>query len=203
MKVVVLIIITSVYIIFNNFPSYYTIIMELDSLVKTVSILQKYGESKSRIQSLQQELDEKNSYIMTLEAKLKAFTDNSQLKSYIKGLEENIIALQRKIEKLEIVISNKIKDSENILAPDRTNSSSVVINKPSCSLHELFKETKIWSSIQNFLTSEDIIGLFLVSNKVKCELAKKCNVFAYILRNIPVPKLQIAHYEEVKGLLKE
>ena len=102
MKVVVLIIITSVYIIFNNFPSYYTIIMELDSLVKTVSILQKYGESKSRIQSLQQELDEKNSYIMTLEAKLKAFTDNSQLKSYIKGLEENIIALQRKIEKLEI-----------------------------------------------------------------------------------------------------
>ena len=78
--------------------------MDLESLPKLVFILQKYIESESKIASLEEKISRKNDYITLLQTKLKAFTENSQLKSYISGLEKKVKELQEKIEELEIVI---------------------------------------------------------------------------------------------------
>jgi predicted RNase H-like nuclease (RuvC/YqgF family) len=77
--------------------------MEIDSIIKSVSILENYLSIESKVTQLEKEILIKDEYIKSLENKLKVFTENSQLKSYISSLETKVKYLQQKIEELEIV----------------------------------------------------------------------------------------------------
>lgn len=176
--------------------------MDLDSLTQTVKFLKKYSDCEMKVLSLQKLVDEKNAYIVLLEQKLKAFTDNTKLKSYISGLEEKIKSLQTTIEKLEIVIPTKVNDS-TVISHSFTNDSLKRTYTETNSLCSIISEKKVWNCIQNYLASEDIMNLFLTSKAIRVELSQNIRVFAKLLKNLSIPIPVVPNKPlEIQGLLK-
>lgn len=177
--------------------------MDLDSLAQTVKFLKKYSDCEAKVLFLQKLVDEKNAYITSLELKLKAFTDNTQIKSYISSLEEKIKSLQTTIEKLEIVILTKVNDS-TVISNSFTKDSLKRTDAETNSLYTIISEKKVWNCIQSYLTSGDIMNLFLTSNAIKAELSQNIRIFAKLLKNLSLPApMALDKPMEIQGLLKK
>lgn len=177
--------------------------MDIEALQKSAILLQKYQEDEMTIKSLRKELESKNTYIETLEAKIKVLASNTQATTYISTLESTIKTLQQKIEALQIVRPTQQKAEESILMLSDKKSEGFS-NEKLTKFDQLISNTKIWKNLEGFLIENDIFKLVLLSDNLKGTLLEEYNYCSKAVDSEKEPKSEnFPKKEVVHGLLKK
>lgn len=176
--------------------------MEIDSLLKSASFLQKYIEAEGRIKELEAEIISKDELILTLEHKLKAFTDNKQLKAYISGLENTVKKLQIQVEGLQIVSFTQKKADESSSPQDSQQVVKSLDPKPH-TFEDAIQNEKVWKSLNKFLSGQEIVKVLFLSKKLNRKLTEIPQTFEKVLKEIHLPKSLPKTPIEIHGLLKK
>lgn len=177
--------------------------MDIEALQKSAIMLQKYQEDEITIKSLRKELESKNTYIETLEAKIKALVSNTQVTTYISTLESTIKTLQQKIEALQIVRPKQQKAEESILMLSDKKSEEFP-NEKLTKFDQLLSNTKIWKNLQGFLIENDLFKLVLLSDSLKDTLLEEYNFRSKAVDSEKESKAENFPKKEVfHGLLKK
>jgi hypothetical protein len=174
--------------------------MDLDSLEESISLIQRLIDADSIIKHLNEQLKVKDEMILSLEQKIKAYTSNNQLKTYISSLEEQVNSLQRRVEELEIVIFIQ-QISENKENPSSLGLSSESACPPPRNLTSLLLSPSIWSSFSSYLNEEDSFKVLVTLNTHKSDLLKNLPSLSSLIK--PVKQVQPIENREIRGLLKQ
>lgn len=175
--------------------------MDLESLEESISLIQRLIDSESTIRSLTDQLQSKDQLINSLQSKLLEYTSNTQLKSYISGLESTVKSLQKKVEQLEIVffIQQLAAQVPNM---QKSSTKSLISTKSEVSFNTLLDSDYFWGCLSGFLTEEDHLKLLLSTSIDKKKVLPKVKSFSG--RDGKQDGLETKEdNREIRGLLKQ
>jgi exonuclease VII large subunit len=174
--------------------------MDLETLQRSMALLEQFAEVEDTISIMQKEIDEKDGYIMELERKLDLCSSNSQMKNYVAELEELVKRLKKRIEELEMVRIRQLNSEKWAEEPEKTIQKDA--ENYEIELETVLNDSKVWETLNPFLSSEDLIKLSKTSENIEKAILSKPGVLKKLLipqesePQPPKPKT------EIHGLLK-
>lgn len=175
--------------------------MDLESLEQSISLIQRLIDSESTIRSLTEQLQSKDQLINSLQSKLLEYTSNTQLKSYISGLESTVKSLQMKVEQLEIVLFSQQLAAQVSSIP-KSSTKSLASAKSEVSFNTLLDSNYFWDCLSGFLSEEDHVKLLLSTSIDKKKVLSRVKSFDRLHEKQELYEKKEEN-REIRGLLKQ
>ena len=176
--------------------------MDLESLEQSISLIQRLKDSESTIRSLTDQLQSKDQLIHSLQSKLLEYTSNTQLKSYISGLESTVKSLQQQVEQLQMVLTTQQLSSQVPTLKKSLSSTLTPSTTTAPSLTSLLQSSNFWECLSSYLSEEDQLKLLLCTPIDRKKVLPKLKTFRDLFKR-PEKLEEVEENREIRGLLKQ
>ena len=176
--------------------------MDLESLEQSISFIQRLKDSESTIRSLTDQLQAKDQLIHSLQSKLLEYTSNTQLKSYISGLESTVKFLQQQVEQLQMVTITQQLSCQVPLTKKSLSNTLTPTSSTAPSLTSLLQSPNFWDCLSSYLSEEDQLKLILCTPVDIKKLLPKLKTLKDLFKKPERPE-EVQVNREIRGLLKQ